>query len=32
MDHGKAEIGQFRHTGFLAPPPAVLLNAAPEMM
>ena len=30
-DHGKAEVGQFRHTGFLAPPPTVLLNAAREM-
>ncbi|PKY06986.1 purine and uridine phosphorylase [Aspergillus campestris IBT 28561] len=30
-DHGKAQVGQFRHTGYLAPPPAVLLNAAREM-
>ncbi|PGH31047.1 hypothetical protein GX50_06155, partial [[Emmonsia] crescens] len=30
-DHGKAEVGQFRHTGYLAPPPTVLLNAAREM-
>ncbi|RHZ53561.1 uncharacterized protein CDV56_100734 [Aspergillus thermomutatus] len=30
-DHGKAEVGQFRHTGYLAPPPTVLLNAAQEM-
>jgi nucleoside phosphorylase len=30
-DHGKAEAGQFRRTGFLAPPPAVLLNAAQNM-
>lgn len=27
-DHGKAEAGQFKQTGSLAPPPAVLLNAA----
>jgi nucleoside phosphorylase len=27
-DHGKAETGYFRRTGALAPPPAVLLNAA----
>ncbi|KAF9631109.1 hypothetical protein BFW01_g1971 [Lasiodiplodia theobromae] len=30
-DHGKAEVGQFRRTGFLAPPPAVLLNAAQHL-
>ncbi|KAF7136844.1 hypothetical protein CNMCM5793_006414 [Aspergillus hiratsukae] len=30
-DRGKAEVGQFRHTGYLAPPPTVLLNAAREM-
>lgn len=30
-DHGKAEVGQFRHTGYVAPPPTVLLNAAREM-
>jgi nucleoside phosphorylase len=30
-DHGKAEIGQFRRTGALAPPPAVLLNAAQDL-
>lgn len=29
-DHGKNEVGQFRRTGCLAPPPAVLLNAARE--
>ncbi|THW78366.1 ankyrin repeat protein, partial [Aureobasidium pullulans] len=27
-DHGKAEAGQFVRTGFLAPPPTVLLSAA----
>ncbi|KAK2022493.1 hypothetical protein LX32DRAFT_677191 [Colletotrichum zoysiae] len=27
-DHGKASDGQFQRTGALAPPPAVLLNAA----
>ncbi|THY49200.1 ankyrin repeat protein, partial [Aureobasidium pullulans] len=27
-DHGKAEAGEFVRTGFLAPPPTVLLNAA----
>lgn len=27
-DHGKAEAGQFVRTGFLAPPPNVLLSAA----
>ncbi|KAH7308547.1 hypothetical protein B0I35DRAFT_442174 [Stachybotrys elegans] len=27
-DHGKAKDGQFQRTGALAPPPAVLLNAA----
>ncbi|OHW91055.1 ankyrin repeat protein [Colletotrichum incanum] len=27
-DHGKARDGQFQRTGALAPPPAVLLNAA----
>ena len=30
-DHGKAEVGQFRQTGCLAPPPAVLLNAAQDL-
>ena len=30
-DHGKAESGQFRRTGALAPPPAVLLNAAQDL-
>lgn len=30
-DHGKAEVGQFRHTGYVAPPPTVLLNAARAM-
>jgi nucleoside phosphorylase len=30
-DHGKAEAGQFRRTGALAPPPAVLLNAAQDL-
>jgi nucleoside phosphorylase len=30
-DHGKAEAGQFRRTGSLAPPPAVLLNAAQDL-
>jgi nucleoside phosphorylase len=30
-DHGKAEAGQFRRTGFLAPPPPVLLNAAQDL-
>jgi nucleoside phosphorylase len=30
-DHGKAETGQFRRTGALAPPPAVLLNAAQDL-
>jgi len=30
-DHGKAEVGQFRRTGALAPPPAVLLNAAQDL-
>ncbi|THY01897.1 hypothetical protein D6D03_05467 [Aureobasidium pullulans] len=29
-DHGKAEAGTFIRTGFLAPPPNVLLNAARE--
>ncbi|KAL4755848.1 Pfs, NACHT and Ankyrin domain protein [Aspergillus foveolatus] len=27
-DRGKAEVGQFVRTGYLTPPPAVLLNAA----
>jgi nucleoside phosphorylase len=27
-DHGKAEVGLFKRTGSLAPPPPVLLNAA----
>ncbi|KAK5681436.1 hypothetical protein LTS10_005966 [Elasticomyces elasticus] len=31
FDHGKAEAGEFRRTGFLAPPPNVLLNAASRM-
>jgi nucleoside phosphorylase len=30
-DHGKAETGQFRRTGALTPPPAVLLNAAQDL-
>jgi nucleoside phosphorylase len=30
-DHGKAEAGEFCRTGFLAPPPNVLLNAARRM-
>jgi nucleoside phosphorylase len=30
-DHGKAEVGQFERTGYLYPPPAVLLNAAQDM-
>ena len=30
-DHGKAEAGQFRRAGLLAPPPAVLLNAAQDL-
>jgi nucleoside phosphorylase len=30
-DHGKAEVGQFRRTGSLAPPPAVLVNAAQDL-
>ena len=30
-DHGKAEVGQFRRTGALAPPPPVLLNAAQDL-
>lgn len=30
-DHGKAEAGQFRRTGFLAPPPTVLLSAAQQL-
>jgi nucleoside phosphorylase len=30
-DHGKAETGQFRRTGALAPPPPVLLNAAQDL-
>jgi len=30
-DHGKAETGYFKRTGALAPPPAVLLNAAQDL-
>jgi nucleoside phosphorylase len=30
-DHGKAKTGQFERTGTLAPPPAVLLNAAQDL-
>jgi nucleoside phosphorylase len=30
-DHGKAKNGHFERTGALAPPPAVLLNAAQEL-
>jgi nucleoside phosphorylase len=30
-DHGKAKAGQFERTGVLAPPPAVLLNAAQDL-
>ncbi|KAF2721065.1 purine and uridine phosphorylase, partial [Polychaeton citri CBS 116435] len=30
-DRGKAEVGEFRRTGFLPPPPNVLLNAARRM-
>ncbi|KAK1838706.1 NB-ARC and TPR domain protein [Colletotrichum chrysophilum] len=30
-DHGKARNGQFKRTGALAPPPAVLLNAAQKL-
>jgi nucleoside phosphorylase len=30
-DHGKARAGQFERKGFLAPPPAALLNAAREV-
>ncbi|KAI4781565.1 ankyrin repeat protein [Aureobasidium sp. EXF-3400] len=30
-DHGKAEVNDFVRTGFLAPPPMVLLNAAREL-
>jgi nucleoside phosphorylase len=30
-DHGKAKVGQFECTGALAPPPAVLLNAAQDL-
>jgi nucleoside phosphorylase len=30
-DHGKAKAGQFERTGVLAPPPAVLLNAARDL-
>jgi nucleoside phosphorylase len=30
-DHGRAETGQFRRTGALAPPPAVLLSAAQDL-
>ncbi|KAG9762871.1 Pfs, NACHT and ankyrin domain protein, partial [Aureobasidium melanogenum] len=30
-DHGKAEASEFVRTGFLAPPPMVLLNAAREL-
>jgi nucleoside phosphorylase len=30
-DHGKAKVGHFERTGALAPPPAVLLNAAQDL-
>ena len=30
-DHRKAKVGQFERTGALAPPPAVLLNAAQDL-
>jgi nucleoside phosphorylase len=30
-EHGKAEVGQFRRTGTLPPPPAVLLSAAQDL-
>ncbi|KAG9672490.1 ankyrin repeat protein, partial [Aureobasidium melanogenum] len=30
-DHGKAEASEFVRTGFLAPPPTLLLNAAREL-
>lgn len=30
-DRGKAEMGHFRRTGALAPPPAVLLNASQDL-
>jgi len=30
-DHGKAKVGQFERIGALAPPPAVLLNAAQDL-
>jgi nucleoside phosphorylase len=30
-DHGKSKAGQFERTGTLAPPPAVLLNAAQDL-
>jgi nucleoside phosphorylase len=30
-DHGRAEVGQFRRTGYLHPPPAVLLSAAQDL-
>ncbi|KAH8719357.1 nucleoside phosphorylase domain-containing protein [Phaeosphaeriaceae sp. PMI808] len=30
-DHGKAKVGKFERTGVLAPPPAVLLNAAQDL-
>ncbi|KAI8635489.1 ankyrin repeat protein [Xylariaceae sp. FL1651] len=30
-DHGKARDGQFERTGTIAPPPAVLLNAAQDL-
>jgi nucleoside phosphorylase len=30
-DHGKAETGCFIHTGVLAPPPPILLNAAQDL-
>lgn len=30
-DHGKAKAGRFERTGALAPPPAVLLNAAQDL-
>lgn len=30
-DRGKAEVGSFKRTGFLQPPPTVLLNAAQDL-
>ena len=30
-DHGRAEVGHFQRTGYLAPPPLVLLNATRQM-